>query len=163
MSELVHIANGQLTTTSKQIADAFGKTHRHVLRDIEAIECSDKFRESNYGLSSYTSSQNKVLPCYEITKDGFMFIAMGFTGPKAAEWKEKYINAFNELEQLATCAAYGMEALNKAVADLTCDREVASECAKRLRAWGNDKEAKEARVEKIFNETQKDLFKGRGE
>ena len=158
MSELVHIENGRLTTTSKQIAEAFGKTHRHVLRDIESVECSDEFRQSNYGLTSYTSSQNKVLPCYEITKDGFMFIAMGFTGSKAAVWKEKYINAFNELERRGNEAVTQMDLLNHAVKTLTCKKEVASHCASVLSKWGRDKPAEEAKVEKIFNETQMQLF-----
>ncbi|ELM3717521.1 Rha family transcriptional regulator [Aeromonas hydrophila] len=37
-----------------------------------------------------------------MTKDGFIFVVMGFTGAKAAATKEAYINAFNWMaEQLA--------------------------------------------------------------
>ena len=36
---------------------------------------------------------------YNITRDGFTFLAMGYTGKKAAEFKEKYIAAFNAMEQ----------------------------------------------------------------
>ena len=35
---------------------------------------------------------------YEITRDGFTLLAMGFTGKKAMQFKIKYIAAFNEME-----------------------------------------------------------------
>ncbi|EGD1134269.1 Rha family transcriptional regulator, partial [Escherichia coli] len=38
--------------------------------------------------------------CYQITRDGFAFLAMGFTGKRAAQFKEAYINAFNQMEKL---------------------------------------------------------------
>jgi Rha family phage regulatory protein len=96
--KLVKRDNGQLKTTSKIIADVFGKTHKNVLLSIESMKCSGEFRALNFKASSYTSPQNKNLSCVEITRDGFSFLCMGFTGTKAAEWKEKYIAAFNEME-----------------------------------------------------------------
>lgn len=45
--------------TSLDIAETFGKEHFHVLRDIEKLECSEEFRQSNFGLSSYKTSQNR--------------------------------------------------------------------------------------------------------
>ncbi|URC15423.1 regulatory protein [Paraglaciecola Antarctic JLT virus 2] len=96
--KLVSRNNGQLKTNSKIVCDVFGKTHKNVLLSIEAMKCSDKFRALNFKASSYTSPQNKKLSCVDMTRDGFSFLCMGFTGAKAAEWKEKYINAFNEME-----------------------------------------------------------------
>lgn len=88
----------RLITTSLKIAEKFGKEHAHVLRDIRDMECSDTFRESNFGLSSYKSSQGKILPMYEVTRDGFTLLAMGYTGKEAMKFKEDYINAFNAME-----------------------------------------------------------------
>ena len=88
----------RLITTSLKIAEKFGKEHAHVLRDIRDMECSDTFRESNFGLSSYKSAQGKILPMYEVTKDGFTILAMGYTGKEAMKFKEDYINAFNAME-----------------------------------------------------------------
>ncbi|WXF31053.1 Rha family transcriptional regulator (plasmid) [Pseudomonas aeruginosa] len=34
-----------------------------------------------------------------MTRDGFTFLCIGFTGKEAARWKEAYINAFNKMEQ----------------------------------------------------------------
>lgn len=96
--ELVKIENGQLLTSSLTVAEVFGKQHAHVLRDIKNLECSQEFRQSNFGESSYTNSQNREMPCYAITRDGLSFLVMGFTGKEAALWKEKYIKAFNEME-----------------------------------------------------------------
>ena len=88
----------RLITTSLKIAEKFGKEHAHVLRDIRDMECSDTFRESNFGLSSYKSAQGKTLPMYEVTRDGFTLLAMGYTGKEAMKFKEDYINAFNTME-----------------------------------------------------------------
>jgi Rha family phage regulatory protein len=101
MSEIIELAitNGQPTTTSLAIAERFGKNHNHVLRDIEKLACSKEFTESNFGLSAYKDSTGRALPMYQITKDGFMFLCMGFTGKEAAAWKERFIAAFNAMEQ----------------------------------------------------------------
>lgn len=88
----------RLITTSLKIAEKFGKEHAHVLRDIRDMECSEIFRESNFGLSSYKSAQGKTLPMYEVTRDGFTLLAMGYTGKEAMRFKEDYINAFNAME-----------------------------------------------------------------
>ena len=99
---LVSVNNGKIVTTSLQVAEVFNKLHRHVLRDIRNLECSSNFQESNFGLSFYHSKLlnggYKKQPMYYITRDGFTFLAMGFTGKIAAKFKEAYINAFNEME-----------------------------------------------------------------
>jgi|TARA_R110000796_G_scaffold231098_1_gene348935 Rha family phage regulatory protein len=96
--QLVKNLDGELKTTSKIVADVFGKAHRHVLVSINELKCSEKFRCANFRLSYYTSPQNKKLECYEMTRDGFAILCMGFTGAKAMKWKESYITAFNEME-----------------------------------------------------------------
>ena len=91
---------GKDVTTSLIIAKIFNKEHFHVLRDIDKLACSQEFRQSNFGLSSYINSQNKEMPMYEITKNGFSILAMGFTGEKAAKFKEDFIREFDNREQL---------------------------------------------------------------
>lgn len=98
MNELITIKKDKAVTSSLKVAEMFHKNHAHVLRDIEALDCSSDFRESNFGLSSYKSEQNKRLPMYYMTKDGFTFLVMGYRGKKAAEFKEDYIKAFNLME-----------------------------------------------------------------
>lgn len=96
---LVRFSGNRLITTSLAVSQHFGKKHQHVLEAIRNLECSPEFGASNFRLSSYTTSQGKQLPMYEITRDGFSFLCMGFTGAQAAAWKEKYIAAFNAMEQ----------------------------------------------------------------
>ncbi len=95
---LVRLSGDRLITTSLAISHHFNKKHQHILEAIRNLECSPEFGASNFRLSSYTTSQGKQLPMYEITRDGFSFLCMGFTGAVAAAWKEKYIAAFNALE-----------------------------------------------------------------
>lgn len=99
MVELVSRNNGEIKTTSKVVADAFGKPHRDVTKAIQSLDCSEEFRARNFSQSSYTSPQNKILKCVDITRDGFSFLCMGFSGKKAAVWKEAYIKAFNDMEK----------------------------------------------------------------
>jgi Rha family phage regulatory protein len=94
---VVHVYRNQVTTSSLDVADYFGKQHKSVLRAIQNLECSEEFRRLNFAPSSYVNEQNKKQPCFEITKDGFTMLAFGFTGKKAAEFKERYINAFNRM------------------------------------------------------------------
>lgn len=94
----LHVVDGHVITTSQQVAQHFGKGHNLVLRAIRNLECSDEFRLSNFAQSSYLNEQGKEQPCYRLTRDGFVFLAMGFTGKDAAQWKEAYITAFNRME-----------------------------------------------------------------
>lgn len=96
---LITTTNGQPMTTSLVIAERFGKRHDTVLRAVRKLECSDDFRLRNFAASSYINEQGKEQPCFNITRDGFSFLAMGFTGKEAAKWKEKFIEAFNAMER----------------------------------------------------------------
>ncbi len=100
MSDLVKITRKRPITTSVLVAEKFGKKHKSVLRAIENLECSAKFTGRNFALSKYQDSTGRTLPMFEMTKDGFVFLVMGFRGKKAAVWKEKYISAFNQMEQI---------------------------------------------------------------
>lgn len=91
--------NDQVLTNSLLVAEKFGKEHSKVMRDIENLSCSNEFRAANFGVSSYISLQNKELPMYVMTKDGFSFLVMGYTGKKAGLFKEEYIKAFNTMER----------------------------------------------------------------
>lgn len=99
LTPVVRVIDGQAVTTSLDLAEYFGKNHRDVLRKIETLDCSLDFIERNFALISYTDGLGRKKPCYRLTRDGFFFVAMGFTGRRAAEFKEAYIAAFNAMEQ----------------------------------------------------------------
>ncbi|MNE23171.1 Phage regulatory protein Rha [compost metagenome] len=94
-ADLISLHQGQPVTTSLKVAEVFGKQHKDVLRKIAALDCSKDFNERNFALVAYQDGKEEARPAYEMTKDGFIFVVMGFTGAKAAAIKEAYINAFN--------------------------------------------------------------------
>ena len=98
MKQLVVISNNQIVVSSKDIAEHFGKDHKVVLRAIREIlveqNCATKFyQETTY------QNRGKDYKEYLMNRDGFSLLAMGFTGKKALQWKLKYIEAFNEMEE----------------------------------------------------------------
>ena len=99
----VQISNDQIVTTSTDIAKCFGKRHDNLLRKIENLECSAEFHALNFEVMENEVKiglgKTRQEKAYRITKDGFVYLAMGFTGAKAAQFKEAYINAFNQMEK----------------------------------------------------------------
>lgn len=92
------IIDGQITTTSNQVAEHFGKRHADVIRAIRKLDAPKEFTERNFALSEFTDSTGRVLPAYRLTRDGFTLLAMGFTGKEAMQWKVAYLTAFNKME-----------------------------------------------------------------
>ena len=103
--ELVIAKHGEAFTTSRKVAELFGKRHKDVLKALRNLECSPDFAGRNFALChDFSELQNgKPLPYYQMTKDGMIFLVMGFIGPQAAKFKELYILAFNWMaEQIRT-------------------------------------------------------------
>ena len=99
--DLVEIENGQAVTNSTTVAKVFGKQHYNVLRDIQEKilpNISEEFNELNFELVNYKDGKGEYRPMYRMTRDGFTMVAMGYTGPKAMQFKERYIQAFNIYE-----------------------------------------------------------------
>ncbi|HGJ5899410.1 Rha family transcriptional regulator, partial [Arsenophonus apicola] len=99
----VSIHKGIAITTSQDVAEYFNKRHDNVLRAIGSLECSSEFRLLNFEETFYirenpNGGDGISTKCYEMTKDGFVFLVMGFTGKKAAQFKEAYIAEFNRME-----------------------------------------------------------------
>lgn len=91
-----------LTTTSRKVAEVFGKEHKNVLQSIENLISQMGVAENSAHLfikTEYVHEQNKQKYSeYLLTRDGFSLLAMGFTGEKALKWKLDYIKAFNAME-----------------------------------------------------------------
>lgn len=88
---------------SRYVAEYFEKRHDHVLRDISKITApksglSEEFVRQNFVSDTYLDSTGRKLPCYQMTRDGFTMLVMGYTGTKAMHFKERYIKRFNEME-----------------------------------------------------------------
>lgn len=101
------VEDGRVFTTSLEVAARFSKRHDHVLRDIRRL-ASEGNALPNFGerqkprfflLSSHTIAGQRETEIYNLTRDGFMLLAMGFTGPEALKWKLQFIDAFNIMER----------------------------------------------------------------
>lgn len=104
--ELVTVNNGQPITTSLAVAKKFGKRHNNVLRAIENIDCSPEFLLLNFEQRDFIDERGKVRRMFNMTKDGFVFLVMGFTGKVAAKFKEDYINEFNRMTEHLNTARF---------------------------------------------------------
>lgn len=102
IENIVEIDEGGMFTTSLIVARAFEKEHKDVLKAISNLECSEDFNERNFAPVEYRDAKGEMRPAYRLTRDGFAFLAMGFTGKKAAAWKEKFLEAFNAMERALT-------------------------------------------------------------
>lgn len=148
MSDLpsIYEYGGEPVTTSRAIAEQFGKEHKNVVRDIESIitelngnglnfepvselnfePANREFAARNFFLTEYTDEQGKPRKQYILTRDGFTLLAMGFTGAKAMQFKVAYINAFNRMEQLIRGKGAGLlENAQRAAAQLGAVEDIA--------------------------------------
>lgn len=100
--ELVIMRDRQAVTTSLQVAKVFNKKHKHVIEainnKIQSAENSADYQKM-FVVGTYKDSQGRTYPMYYMNRDGFTFIAFGFTGAKADQFKLKYIDAFNQMEK----------------------------------------------------------------
>lgn len=143
-------------TTSLIVAKVFGKEHKNVLRDIESLSCSESFRVLNFEHTPYVHPQNgQTYKMYTMTKDGFSFLVMGYTGEKAGEFKERFINEFNKREAMLKSDDYilmrSMQILQGRISAIEEDN-------KRLLAENQQKQIViEAKIEEnnILNDTVK--------
>lgn len=144
MNELVIMHDKQAVTTSLVLSEAFGKQHKHVLEaissKINSAENSAQYKKKMFAESTYTDRSGKQNKMYYLNRDGFTFIAMGFTGRKADEFKLKYIEAFNRMEE--QIRNQSLQVLNQStddlkranllykIANLTSDEELKEESLK---------------------------------
>ena len=92
------VVGTQTHTTSLDIAAVFEKRHDNIIAQIKALP-QDDFTHLNFKASNYKDSTGRILPCYNLTRDGFSLLVMGFTGEKAYKWKIEFIKALNEMEK----------------------------------------------------------------
>jgi Rha family phage regulatory protein len=127
MGNLVFIHDGKAVTDSLTVAEVFGKEHRRVLQDIRELGCSEEFRRHNFVQSSYVNSQNKEMPMYYMNRKGFTLLVMGYTGPKAMEFKEKYIEQFEKMEEMLQNQPRILSDREKLIASMKLSLETAEE------------------------------------
>ena len=102
LSEFVTLNDTTLTTDSKRVAKHFKKRHDNVLRLIDSMKIDADYRRLNFeetveqreNPSGGEPISSRVI---QMTKDGFVLVAMGLTGSEAMAMKIAFINAFNSM------------------------------------------------------------------
>jgi Rha family phage regulatory protein len=97
----IDLVAGRPVVSSHRLAETFGKKHLNVIRDIRraASTVSPEFAELNFESCEYLGENGKTLPMYNLTRDGFTIVVMGYTGAEAMRLKEAYIRRFNAMEK----------------------------------------------------------------
>lgn len=130
--------NGKPVTNSRDVATFFGKNHADVLRDIDNLRHQIPDRGvSNFAETPYVHPQNgQTYRAFDMTRDGFTLLAMGFTGDKALQFKLAYIAEFNAMEEdLSTAVLTLPDFTNPAIA---------------ARAWADEHEQKQVAQQRVL-------------
>ena len=91
--------NGEVRVSSREMAERFEKQNKHVNEAIRKLMDENSTVRNMVTESKYLSPRGREETEYLLNRDGFSLVAMGFTGKKALEWKLKYIDAFNKMEE----------------------------------------------------------------
>lgn len=140
--QFVQNKDSKTITTSEIVAKVFGKYHKHVIRDIrEILEAGDdEFNRTNFGLVEYIDKKGEKRPMFEMTKDGFMLLVMGYKTKKAMAIKIAYIKAFNFMqEQLVQSGMTLLEQYYQVIGEYQSDKRFASLCGAGLSQWKGKK------------------------
>lgn len=111
----VTIHDGKAVTTSMAVAEYFHKRHDDVMKKIRSVitDCEPDYHARNFAeMFQEVEVANGAIrksPMFELTRDAFVLIVMGFTGKKALQWKIDYINAFNRMEAELSLTEFSRE------------------------------------------------------
>ncbi|WP_243177672.1 Rha family transcriptional regulator [Clostridium hominis] len=143
--------DGELVVTSRQVAEDFEKEHKNVLQTINNL-VAENSAVKNMIIESTYENRGKYYPEYLLTRDGFSLLVMGFTGSRALQWKLKYIEAFNKMEQELKGQALNTSELSpelqmfKKIFDSVAKQQLEAKETQRIALEANDK-AEEAKEE----------------
>lgn len=106
----VHIDGESALTNSRHVAEAFDKAHHHVMRDVDNLMKNIDYPELAgrlFRVVMFQDGSGIARRSFDMTKQGFMLLAMGFTGAKAIRFKLAFIDAFEALERAALAGSSG--------------------------------------------------------
>lgn len=131
-NSLVKIENETIVTSSRSVAEHFGKRHNDVTEVIRKLLATEKSVTKMFYASKF-EYRGQEFPMYLMNRDGFSLLVMGFTGKKALEWKLKYIDAFNAME--------------KQLAELNKPSYQIDDPIARARKWADEQEALKKQID----------------
>lgn len=145
---------GQLVTSSRIVADVFGKRHADVLRKIEWLECPGDFSQRNFALAEFLDEQGKPRKEYQMTRDGWMVLVMGFNGRSAMAVKLAFIERFNCMEAVIRGGDAFADKINDFTKRALAGKANASDAGRSLSNWRKQKAALVAEEEELAASAQ---------
>ncbi len=85
----VEMRDGKPIVSSLKVAEHFGRNHFNVVRDIRNLlgNLPPEFNASNFEAVEYVDAKGEKRPAFDLSRDAFTLLAMGFTGRDALPWK----------------------------------------------------------------------------
>lgn len=106
---LVRIMEDRVVADSRDVATAFGKQHKDLLKRVDALLRDEQELRRNFAPHLFEVAQNgsaiRRYRRFDMDRKGFMLLVMGFTGEKALALKIAWIDAFDRMEQMLTDGA----------------------------------------------------------
>lgn len=139
--DFVVLDGNQVLTDSRTVAIKFGKRHQDVMRTIRSLlrKLPEKAR-CNFALCHEINelrSGGRQLPFYQLTKDGFILVAMRYTTDAALAVQLAFLDAFNRMAEIIRAQSMGAwQAWNTAYLDYKHDAAAASGAGRYLNRWG---------------------------
>ena len=160
--QFVQIKDHQTVTTSEIVAKVFGKRHDNVLRDIKMLieNCDEEFAKLNFEVCfKINELQNgKPTPYYNLTKNGFILLVMGYKSKKAIGIKISYIKAFDYMaEELSKGSKTLLEKYYQLLGEHKAEKQLASFCGKALNEWKGKKPVLEGVIRIMEDKMQIEL------
>lgn len=160
---MVTLQGNQVMTTSLKVAEYFGKRHKDVLKKIRNTisDCDDsEYTQRNFAPFDFIDKNGETKPAFNLTRNGFMLLVMGFTGKAALQIKIKYMQAFDWMaEQLYLMQNSYLKQHNDLMIEYMKEKDVASMSGRLLRRWGREKMPElKNRMEKLKQQSQIELL-----
>lgn len=160
---MVTLQGNQVMTTSLKVAEYFGKRHKDVLKKIRNTisDCDDsEYTQRNFAPFDFIDKNGDTQPAFNLTRNGFMLLVMGFTGKAALQIKIKYMQAFDWMaEQLYLMQNSYLKQHNDLMIEYMKEKDVASMSGRLLRRWGRERMPElKNRMEKLKQQSQIELL-----
>lgn len=160
---MVTLQGNQVMTTSLKVAEYFGKRHKDVLKKIRNTisDCDNsEYTQRNFAPFDFIDKNGDTQPAFNLTRNGFMLLVMGFTGKAALQIKIKYMQAFDWMaEQLYLMQNSYLKQHNDLMIEYMKEKDVASMSGRLLRRWGRERMPElKNRMEKLKQQSQIELL-----
>ena len=153
-NEMVTLQGDQVMTTSLKVAEYFGKRHKDVLKKIRNTinDCDNpQYTQRNFAPFDFIDKNGEVQPAFNLTRNGFMLLVMGFTGKAALQIKIKYMRMAEQLHKMQN--SY-MKQRNDLMLEYMKEKDIASLSGRLLRKWQDKKPAYQSRIKELEEQGQ---------